>query len=186
MSIFGPPDFEQMRSKGDWPRLIYWALDDKDPDASRAARDLLRSDPYPLVEYLYETALWAQRHSIGRKKQLPRRSVMLLNEATRALRRVGAAAVPPLVDSVRLYDEYGDPDEDMRYLMFCLVFDTLERIGRPAVGGLRRLAASEDADAARFAREALDHLRARGFLEPRSTPGPRRRHDGGHGAAASA
>ena len=180
MSIFDPPDFEEMRSKGDWPRLIHWSLYDKDPASCRAARDVLRSDPYPVVEYLYETALWAQQHSIGRKKRLPRRSVMLLNEATRALTRVGAPAVPPLVDAVRIYDEYGDPDEDMKFLMFCIVFDVLEKIGRPAVGGLRRLAASPDESVAKPAREALGNLETRGLLEPDPDddgPGANAEHD---------
>jgi len=166
MGIFSPPDFEEMRIKGDWPRLIHWSLYDKDPTSCRAARDVLRADPYPVVEYLYETALWAQQHSIGRRKRLPRRSVMLLNEANRALTRVGAPAVAPLVDAVRIYDEYGDPDEDMRVLMFVLVFDILEKIGRPAVDGLRRLAGSRDASVAKQAREALDNLEVRGLLEP--------------------
>jgi hypothetical protein len=166
MAIFSPPDFEQMRVKGDWPRLIHWCLYDKDPASCRAARDVLRSDPYPLVEYLYETARWAQQHSVGRNKRLPRRSVMLLNEADRALTRVGRPAVAPLIDAVRLYGEYGDPDEDMRYLVFCLIFDILQKIGRPAVGGLRQLAGSPDASVATPAQEALDNLEARGLLEP--------------------
>ena len=168
MGIFSPPDFEQMRRRGDWPRLIYWTLYDKDPASCRAAREVLRSDPYPLVEYLYETALWAHEHRIGRQKQLPRRSVMLLNEATRALQRVGAPAVPPLVDAVTIYDEYGDPDEDMKWLLCCLVVDVLKNIGRPAAGGLLRLAASADESVAGLARETLDDLEVRGLLEPRS------------------
>lgn len=166
MGIFSPPDFEEMRSKGDWPRLIHWSLYDKDPASSRAARDVLRADPYPLVEYLYETALWAQQHSIGRRKRLPKRSVMLLNEANRALARVGAPAVDPLVDAVRLYDEYGDDDEHMRFLFLVLVFDILEKIGRPAAGGLRSLARSREKDVAKHAREVLENLEVRGILEP--------------------
>jgi hypothetical protein len=167
MGIFSPPDVEQLRSRGDWPRLIHWSLYDRDPEASRAARDVLRADPAPVVEYLYDTALWTHRHAVGRTKRLPRHGVMLLSEATRALRRVGAPAVYPLVEAVLLYEQYGDPDEDMRYLMLCLVFDVLEKMGRPAVEGLRQLAASPDASVAKPAREALRQLDARGVLEPR-------------------
>lgn len=179
MGIFGPPDFEELRSRGDWPRLVHWCIYDGDPQASRAARDVLRADPAPVVEHLYDTALWTQKHTVGRRNRLPRHGVMLLNEATRALTRVGAPAVQPLVEAVRLYDRYGEPDEDVRYLMFCLVFDVLEKMGRPAVGGLRTLAASPDELASEFARETLEKLAARGVVElrpdERVVPARRRR-----------
>ncbi len=182
MGIFSPPDFEQMRERADWPRLIHWSLYDRDPEAARAARDVLRADPAPVVEHLYETARWTRAHTIGRRNHLPRHGVMLLNEVTRALRRMGAPAVDPLVQAVQLYDEYGDPDDDTKYLVFCLVFDVLEKMGRPAVGGLRTLAGSSDETAARLAREALGNLDARGVLGP----DPRARDAGGDGRRRSA
>jgi hypothetical protein len=182
MGIFGPPDFEQMRRDGDWPRLIHWSLYDKDPASCRAARDALKADPYPLVEYLYETALWARLHRVGHKKTLPRRSVMLLNEADRALTRLGGAAVEPLVAAVELYDEYGDPDEDMKWLLCCLVVDILKKIGRPAGAGLRRLAASPDESVAGLAKDTLDDLAARGLVEPSARGGSSRPRRAGRAA----
>ncbi|MFA4965949.1 MAG: hypothetical protein WC709_10015 [Thermoleophilia bacterium] len=165
MGIFDPPDIEKLRREADWPRLIHWSLYDKDPASSRAARAVLKADPYPVVEYLYETALWAQEHSIGRRKRLPKRSVMLLSEANRALTRVGSPAVAPLLEAVRLYDDYGDPDEHVRFLMLALVFDILEKIGRPAAGTLRELAAAPEGDVRKLAREALEKFEAHGLLD---------------------
>lgn len=164
MGIFGPPDIEDLRRRRDWPRLIHWSLYDRDPESSRAARAVLRDNTYPLVEYLYETALWAQQHSIGRKRRLPKHSVMLLNEASRAFVRVGEPFVRPLVDAARLYDQYGDPAEDAKVLMIVLIADILEHIGRPAEEGLRELAKSRDDIVRKHARATLRTLEDRGVL----------------------
>ena len=154
-----------MRRDGDFPRLIHWATYQKDPDSSRAALAVLRRDVYAVVEYLYETAAWAQSNSVGRRRRLPTRGISLLNEAVRGLAAVGAPAVRPLVDSVLIYTEYGSPDEDAKVLYYALVYDILEKIGREAVDGLRELAKSRDKDISRPAKEALRNLDSRGLLD---------------------
>jgi len=164
MGIFSRPDFEQMRRDRDLPRLIHWALYDKDRASSRAATASLRKDVPALVEYLYETAIEAQANTIGRRKMLPTRSVKLLNEAVRALIRLRAHSVTPLADAVRVYDDYGSQDEHARVLFFLLVFEALEKIGRPAVAELQELAGDWHEDVARQAREVLDRLEARGLV----------------------
>ena len=164
MSIFSKPDFEQLRRSGDLPRLIHWALYDKDRESSRAALSSLRKDATVLVEYLYDTAAWAQSHNVGRRKMLPSRSVKLLDDAVRALIRLGSSAVAPLIAAVHVYDEYGDPDEETRFLFFLLAFEALEKIGRPAVEGLQQLAGDRDRTVAKHAREALARLDARGLV----------------------
>lgn len=165
MGIFSPPDFEKMRREGDMPRMIYWALNDKTPVESRAAMKVLREDVYAVVEYLYETAEWAESHSVGRRRKLPTRSVRLLNEAGRALVRLGTRAVTPLVSSIQAYDSYGSPEENARYLYHVLVFDILEKIGRPAVDGLRDLASDPHGDVRKLAREVLEKFEVRGLLD---------------------
>ena len=164
MGIFSRPDFEQMRRDRDFPRLIHWALYDKDRESSRAALASLRKDVPLLVEYLYDTAAWAQTHTIGRRKMLPSRSIKLLDEAVRALVRLGGRAVTPLADAVRVYDDYGSQDEHARVLFFLLVFEGLEKIGRPAVDALQELARDRDKDVAKQARDALERLDARGLV----------------------
>ncbi len=114
MGIFSPPDFKKMLRDGDMPRLIYWALHDKAPPESRAAMKVLHREVDAVVEYLYETAMWAESHSVGRRKRLPTRSIRLLNEAGRALTRIGTRAVTPLVSSIRVYDAFGRPEENAR------------------------------------------------------------------------
>lgn len=165
MAVFGPPDFEKLRRNGDWPRLIYWALLDKEPTLRREALTVLRDDVYHLVEYLYDTAMWAEENSVGRRKRLPTRSVKLLNEAVSALARVGSAAVRPLVASVQTYDEYGRSDANARALYLALVFDILEKIGPRAVDGLRELAEDSHDDVRESAQEVLGKLEARGLLD---------------------
>ena len=164
MSIFSAPDFERMRRDGDLPRLIHWALYDKDRESSRAALASLREDVPVLVEYLYDTAAWAQEHTVGRRKMLPSRSIKLLDEAVRALVRLRDHAVPPLVTAVRVYDDYGDQGEHTRVLFFLLVFEALSKIGQPAVTGLQELAGDRHKDVAKQAREALAQLDARGLV----------------------
>lgn len=153
-----------MRRDGELPRLINWALYDKDRESSRAALASLRKDVPVLVEYLYETATWAQEHNVGRRKMLPSRSVKLLDEAVQVLARVGGLAVTPLADAIRVYDEYGSPDEHDRFLFFVLVFEVLEKIGRPAVEGLQELAGDPHKDVAKQARDVLARLDARGLV----------------------
>ena len=153
-----------MRRDGELPRLINWALYDKDRESNRAALASLRKDVPVLVEYLYETATWAQEHNVGRRKMLPSRSVKLLDEAVKALIRVGSRAATPLVDAIRVYDDYGSPDEHARFLFFVLVFEALEKIGRAAVEGLQELADDPHADVAEQAREVLARLDARGLV----------------------
>jgi hypothetical protein len=165
MGIFDPPDVAKLKRDGDIPRLIYWALQTKDREVCRAARLELRNDVPAVVEYLYETAVWAQAHSVGRRKRLPSRSVRLLNEANRLLVALGSRAVPPLVASIRVYDDYGSDDEDARFLYHVLVFDILEKIGRPAVDGLRELTTDPHADVRGWAREALEKFEVQGLLE---------------------
>jgi hypothetical protein len=165
MGIFSPPDFEKMRSEGDLPRMIFWALNDKTPSESRAAMKYLRTDVYAVVEYLYDTAVWAESHSVGRRKKLPTRSVRLLNEAGRALTRMGPHAVTPLVASIRAYDSYGTQEENARYLYHVIVFDILEKIGTPAVDGLSELASDSHADVRKLAREVLEKFEVRGLLD---------------------
>jgi hypothetical protein len=165
VGLLDRPDFERLRRDKDFPRLIHWAIYDKDPDSSRAALAALRQDVYAVVEYLYETAASAQANSVGRRKRLPTRSVSRLHEAVRGLTKIGAPAVRPLVDSVLVYGQYGDPDENARFLYLALVYDVLEKIGRPAVAGLRELAESRDKDLSRPAREALLKLDSRGLLD---------------------
>ena len=75
MAIFDKPDFERMLQNADWPRLIHYANYTKDPELSREAMKVATRDPYKLVEYLYETALWTQKNSSSRGKRLPRRGV---------------------------------------------------------------------------------------------------------------
>ncbi len=175
MGIFDKPDFEQMRRDSDFPLLIHWSLHKKDRESSRAALAALRKDVPAVVEYVYETACWAQAHTVGRRKMLPSRGVRLLEEGVNALVRLGRSAVDPLVAAVKVYDEYGDPDEETRFLFLLLVIDALERIGRPAVGGLRELAEDPHNDVARQAREALATLRDRGLLDDDEEDGGRSR-----------
>jgi hypothetical protein len=165
MSIFDKPDFELMRRSGDFPRLIHWALHDKDRESSRAALAALRRDVPAVVEYLYETDCWAQAHTVGRRKMLPSRGVKLLGECVNVLVRLGRHAVGPLVAAVKAYDDYGDPNEETRLLFLLMAFDALERIGRPAVGGLRELSRDRHDDVARQARDVLAKLRDRGLIE---------------------
>jgi hypothetical protein len=165
MGIFDPPDIARLKQDGDIPRLIYWALQTKHGDISREARVELRSDVPAIVEYLYQTAIWAQQHSIGRRKRLPSHSVRLLNEANRLLTALGSRAVGPLVDSIRLFDEYGSDEEDARVLYHLLVFDILEKIGRPAADGLRELAIDPHPDVRRWASGSLKKLEVRGLLD---------------------
>ncbi|HJW76140.1 MAG TPA: hypothetical protein VJ787_10805 [Thermoleophilia bacterium] len=164
MRFFSKPDIEKMRREGDVAGLVHWADFRKDMEVSRAAVAGLRENANAAVEYLYETAARAdKRRGASRRKLLPR-DTYLLKEAVAALRRVGPPAVAPLADSVRVYDSYGTDEGHVRFLYFALVFDLLEKIGRPAASELRDLAASKDPDVRTSAREALEKLKWRGQL----------------------
>jgi hypothetical protein len=165
MKFFGKPDIEQMRRDGDIAGLVHWADFRRDPEVSRAAVVALREKVLAVVQHLYDTAVWAEAHKGPGRRGLPPRGVYLLKETTSALRKVGRRAVEPLADSVRMYGVYGDPDENVRFLYFALVFDVLLRIGRPSADELRDLARSKDADVRKHAREALTKLEERGQLD---------------------
>jgi hypothetical protein len=165
MGFFGKPDIEKMRRDGDIAGLVHWADFRRDRDLSRAAVTALRQNVYGVVEHLYETAAWAQAH--GGRRSLSPRGVYLLRETATALTKIGARAVTPLADSVRVYDSYGDPDADVRYLYLVVACEVLERIGRPARDELRALAKSPDRDVRTLAKGALASLERRGLLDDR-------------------
>ena len=165
MKLFGKPDIERMRRDGDIAGLVHWADFRRDQSLSRAAVAALRENVYAVVERLFDTAVWAHAHRGPGRRGLSPSGVHRLNEITVALRKIGPPAVAPLADSVRLYGDYGDPDEHMRFLYFALVFDVLQKIGRPAANELRDLAEGADPDVREHAQEALSKLEARGQLD---------------------
>ncbi len=165
VGIFDKPDFQRMSDRGEWPRLVHYANYLKDPASSAEATKVARREVVRLVEYLYETAVWARQNSSQHGRRLPRRAITQINDATLLLRRIGAAAVPPLVASVRAYDDYGVPEETARTLYLTIVFDTLERMGTKAAGGLRELARVKDKTIRGPAAEVLERFVDRGLLE---------------------
>ena len=64
----------------------------------------------------------------------------------------------PLADSVRVYDQFGDPDIKTRLLYYHVVFDILLRMGAPARAALESLTREKDADVSKLAKEALENL----------------------------
>jgi hypothetical protein len=165
MGFFSKPDIEKMRRDRDIAGLVHWVGFRRDESVSRAALAGLRENVYGVVEYLYQTA--AKAHATrgpGRRGPSPR-SVLMLNEAVAALVKMRGQVVAPLADSVRVYHRYGDPDEGVRFLYLALVFDVLQKIGRPAADELRDLARSKEADVRKDAREALRKLEQRGQLD---------------------
>jgi len=165
MGIFDKPDFEQMVKAGDMPKLVHYANYIKDPELSAQAMKVASRDVYKIVEYLYETAVWTQHNSSNRGRRLPKRGIRQINDATVLLRRLGTRSVMPLVDSVRTYDEYGDPEENARELYFAIVFDLLEKMGARAAAGLRELAKAKDKTMRAPARDILERFVDRGLLE---------------------
>ncbi len=165
MGIFDTPDFEQMLKSGDMPRLVHYANYVKDPELSAQAMKVASRDVYSIVEYLYETAVWTQQNSGHRGRRLPKRGIRQINEAAMLLRRIGARAITPLVDSVRMYDKYGDPEVNARALYFAIVFDVLEKMGARTADGLRELAVVKDKTISAAARDALQRLVDRGLLK---------------------
>ncbi len=165
MRFFGKPDIEKMRRDRDIAGLVHWADFRRDKSVSRAAVRGLRENVLELVEYLYETAETAHtRRAPGRRGPSPR-AVYLLNETVKALVKVGPAAVAPLADSVRVYDDYGDPDASLRFLYLALVFEAFEKIGRPAAGEVRSFAHDADSDVRQLARQVLEKMDRRGQLD---------------------
>jgi hypothetical protein len=164
MRFFGKPDIEKMRRERDVGGLVHWADFRRDPDVMSAAVAGLRENATAAVEYLYETAARADKRKGASRRGLMPRDTYLLKEAVTALRRVGMPVVAPLADSVRVYDSYGSDEGHVRFLYFALVFDVLEKIGRPAASELRDLATSDDADVCASAREVLEKLKWRGQL----------------------
>jgi hypothetical protein len=165
VGIFDKPDFEEMLKNADWPKLVHYANYVKDPALSAEATNVAGRDVYKLVQYLYETAEWTQKNSSSHGRRLPRRGVRQINEATTLLRRLGSRSVAPLIDSVRLYDDYGDPDDRIRVLYFAIVFDVLEKMGAKTAAGLRELAKVGDKTVSAPARDVLQHLADRGLIE---------------------
>ena len=168
--MFDKPDFEKMLSKGDWPRVVHYANYTQDPELSALATKAVTRDLFRLVEYLYETAVWTQQNSSNHGRRLPGRGIRQINDATKLLVRVGKPSVDPLVESVRTYDQYGDPDEDARALYFSVVFDVLQRLGARAADGLRRLARLRDKSVRTPAVEALQRLVDRGLIKSTGLP----------------
>ncbi len=178
MGIFDKPDFDKMLAQGDWPRVVHYANYTRDRELSAQAMKAASRDLYRLVEYLYETAVWTQQNSGNHGRRLPGRGVRQINDATKLLVRIGTPSVKPLVESVRAYDEYGDPDEDSRVLYFSIVFDALQRLGARAANGLRELAGVRDKSVSAPAVEALERLVDRGLIKSTGLP-PRRRSSRG-------
>jgi hypothetical protein len=170
LGIFDKPDFEQMLARGDWPRLVHYANYTKNAELSALAMKVATRDLYRLVEYLYETAVWTQKNSSHRGRRLPGRGIRQINDATKLLVRVGTPSVKPLVESVRAYDQYGDPDEDVQVLYFSIVFDALQRLGARAAGGLRELAGVRDKSISDPAVAALQNLVDRGLIKSTRLP----------------
>lgn len=165
MGIFDKPDFQRMSDRGEWPRLVHYANYLKDPESSAEATKVARREVVRLVEYLYESAVWAHQNSSQHGRRLPRRAITQINDATLLLRRIGAAAVPPLVASVHAYDDYGVPEETARALYLTIVFDTLEKMDTKAADGLRELAQVKDKTISGPAAEVLDRFVDRGLLK---------------------
>jgi hypothetical protein len=170
VGIFDKPDFERMLARGDWPRVVHYANDTKHAELSALAMKAATRDLYRLVEYLYETAVWTQKNSSNRGRRLPGRGIRQINDATNLLVRVGAPSVRPLVESVRAYDDYGEPDEDARVLYFTIVIDVLQRLGARGANGLRELARVRDESIANPAGEALQRLVDRGLIKSTGLP----------------
>jgi hypothetical protein len=170
VGIFDKPDFEKMLAQGDWPRVVHYANYTKNAELSALATKVATRDLYKLVEYLYETAVWTQKNSSNHGRRLPGRGIRQINDATRLLMRVGAPSVEPLVESVRGYELYGDPDEDARVLYFSIVFDVLQRLGARAADGLRELAGVRDKSISAPAVEALQKLVDRGLIKSTRLP----------------
>ena len=155
------PDLEKLKKlkeQRNYARLIDWANYGKDPVTSRAARALIAEDPYDLAEYLYETTEWTRKNSGHSGRRLPRRGVALLRQVTGMAVVIGEPMLRPLVDSVRAYDKFGDPDIKTKLLYFSVVFDTLTRMGGIARADLEAFTKDKDADISKLARQALKDL----------------------------
>ena len=158
MALFDKPDLQKLKEQRQYARLIDWANFTKDPAVSRAARELVESDPADLAEYIYETVYWTRRNSGHSGRRLPRRGMNLIRQASDMAVSIGEPILAPLADSVRVYDQFGDPDIKTRLLYYHVVFDILLRMGAPARAALESLTREKDADVRKLAKEALENL----------------------------
>ncbi len=158
MALFDKPDLQKLKEQRQYARLIDWANYTKDPAVSREARQLVESDPADLAEYIYETVYWTRRNSGHSGRRLPRRGMNLIRQASDMAVSIGEPIMVPLADSVRVYDQFGDPDIKTRLLYYHVVFDILLRMGAPARAALESLTREKDADVSKLAKEALENL----------------------------
>lgn len=170
--FLGKPDFEHMLETN-MPLLVHHAIAAKEPASRREAIKIVSRDMLKLVQYLYETVVWAHENSY-RADKLPKVAVRRLDDASLLFRQLGAKAIDPLATSLRVYDEYGDPDEAVSILYFVVVLDILEKMGAPAVNRLCELTHATDTKLSQMAQEALGRLADRGLSERTA---PARRHN---------
>ncbi len=120
---------------------------------------MLESDPDGLAEYLYETVYWTRRNSGHSGRRLPRRGIERCSARQAAWpSSIGEPMLAPLAGSLRVYDEYGDPDIKTRLLYYSVVFDILLRMGGVARETLASLAREKDPDISKQAKATLADL----------------------------
>jgi hypothetical protein len=158
MALFDKPDLEKLKTEHQYARLMDWANYKKDPVTSREAWAIVESDPAGLAEYLYETVYWTRRNSGHSGRRLPRRGQNLIRQASTMAVAIGESMLAPLADSLRVYDEYGDPDIKTRMLYYAVVFDIFLRMGGIARGTLESLQREPDPDLSKQARATLKDL----------------------------
>jgi hypothetical protein len=158
MALFDKPDLEKLKREHKYARLIDWADYTKDPALSRQARRVLESDPDGLAEYIYETVYWTRRNSGHSGRRLPRRGMNLIRQASGMAASIGEPMLAPLAGSLRVYDQFGDPDIKTRLLYYSVVFDIFLRMGGVARETLVSLAREKDADIRKQARDTLADL----------------------------
>ena len=158
MALFDKPDLQKLKEQRKYARLIDWANYTKDPALSRAAREVIESDPADLAEYIYETVYWTRRNSGHSGRRLPRRGINLIRQASAMAVAIGEPMLAPLADSLRVYDQFGDADIKTRLLYYNVVFDILLRMGGLARATLERLAREKDADLSKLAADTLKNL----------------------------
>ena len=158
MALFDKPDLQKLKDQRSYARLIDWANYTKDPAVSREARELVEADPADLAEYIYETVYWTRRNSGHSGRRLPRRGINLIRQASGMAASIGEPMLAPLADSLRVYDQFGDPDIKTRLLYYNVVFDIFLRMGSLARTTLESLTRDKDADIARLAKDTLADL----------------------------
>jgi hypothetical protein len=158
MALFDKPDLEKLKSEHKYARLIDWANYTKDPALSREARRVLSADPDGLAEYIYETVYWTRRNSGHSGRRLPRRGMNLIRQASGIAVSIGEPMLAPLAGSLRVYDQFGDPDLKTRLLYYSVVFDILHRMGGIARETLESLKRDKDPDISKQAKATLADL----------------------------